>query len=941
MITKDTITMVFGAAQIGDIAQRLFPELKKKGQNLTGNCPFHQEKTASFAVSPSKNIYKCFGCGVGGGPIDLVMRTGKSFPDAIRYIAGLYGIEVKEDHTAKPDPEHDKKNELAATAASLSAHFAIGKKEDNPGRKYFMDRGFSAETIDEFQIGYCDGSAPELISPELLREIGATNEKGNLIFYKRATLPILDHMGRVVAFAGRKTDEKEKELPKYINSPDTPIYRKGKTLFNLHKARPYINQTMTVYIVEGYADVMAAWQMGVRNVVGLCGTALTADHLAVLNRFQSPRQLKFILAMDNETDPTQKGYKPQVAKAMYSALLQLLPMGEVQIVVYPSKCKDVGDMLTRGINLSEVQKVDAITQWVYQKFNADWVKTASPVEIAEGQEQVAQLIASVSRDNVRDVYINNLATSAHLTPKKLEEQTRLLRTEAENKRQNEEAEEHRYIKILDDYYERQAAPDLVAGSCTTVYVKRSVKELRTEGIRVGSIPRFHNWITEPEHLNYRRVIQFEHEDTEYRFFNRYQPLPYLAKPFDLPDEFAKDPMGFDYTKIQEIGNCARFFRHIANNAENGPWMETVLWDWAALLYTKPNQRQRAIALVSAEEGTGKSTFINLFLTMFGQNATKTEAARIAGKFNAQMADKILVAVEETKDEKGQIENILKDFITGFQKVVERKFADSQTITSFEKYIFASNHEDSFMKVGTTTTRFIVLKINSIPEGDRDKDFEQKLYREIPYLMHFLKVRGALLPGEDRLYHAQKYVENNALAKLRQASKDVVVQNMEELFSQIFLRCEFTEPTICWNTEYLSRMMQRYGGKMYEQKTPNYFQKVAVTDLRCFQQQTPGRFQICELEGTQSDNFLVSATWTYTMVSSKGRYIEFPIWKFVTPADVIENYEPGRIATLRMKIGEGLDRLTARYGEEPKTFFNTLTDLLATQKQLQEEEALPF
>lgn len=188
----------------------------------------------------------------------------------------------------------------------------------------------------------------------------------------------------------------------------------------------------------------------------------------------------------------------------------------------------------------------------------------------------------------------------------------------------------------------------------------------------------------------------------------------------------------------------------------------------------------ALALVSQDEGTGKSTFINLALKLFGQNATKTDASRIGANFNAQMSGRVFVGVEETKDEKGKIENILKDLITGFEMTIERKHRDAEVEEMFVKFCFASNHEDSFMKVGTATTRFFVMRVNAIT--DKDPAYEDKLYREIPYLMYFIQKRGVLYnqgKAKDRLFFEPKDYENEALLKLRQASKDVVQQNLEE------------------------------------------------------------------------------------------------------------------------------------------------------------------
>lgn len=892
MISRDSILNCIATANIEDIVRGEGIDLKKAGTNLKGCCPFHDEKTPSFSVSPAKNIYKCFGCGKGGGPVNFLMERGKTFPEAIQAIAQRYSIELEFSSNGAA-MDDDNSPVLRAAAETVKAHFLTAEKD--PTEKYWTARGFTAETIAEFQLGYCDGSKPNHIPDEVLKDCGLLNEKGNLQLFKRAIIPVHDRMGRVVSFAGRALDDKQE--PKYLNGPDTDIYSKSGNLFNLHRATPYIRQKQELWIVEGYADVMACWQMGVRNVIGLSGLYLSDWQLGQIKKFNGDKALTLYLCIDNQVFGSQA--QTNVRKAFEKLLYTLTEIGEVKTVHYPNNAKDAADLMKAGMKITELTRDDAVSRWISDLFTEDWLKKASPVEIADQQDKTARLLAQVKRQNVLDIYINNLAERAQMSPKKLEEAVKNYRTKSRQEEENKKHSEYRYIKVLDDYYERSVDYNIITGATNVVYRRRKATELRFEGVQLGIIPRFANWITVPDHLNYKRVIEVNHEGTGFRFFNEYHPLPYKPLPFDLPEGFLKSPETFDMEQIPEVANIARFIKHLTDSDRYGNRYTSLLWDWLAICYLHPKQRLPALALVSTEEGTGKSTWIQLCMQIFGQNATKTDAMRIAGNFNAQMAGKILICVEETKDEKGDIENKLKDLITSFEKVVEVKHQDARVVQSFDKFIFASNHPDSFMKVGSQTTRFFVLQVPKI--SGKVHDFEQVLYREIPYLLYLLEKRGVLTPQADRLWFDPKLLENEALLRLRQASKDVVVQNMEELLQNIFLRCEITDPVIRFNSEYVTKLMQLYGGKMYEQKTPNYFSKVATTDLRCRQSEYPGKFDLVFIKTLHESGGITAGTWSYETQKSSGRYIEFPIWKFLPAADVVRNFTQKQVNELYEKL----------------------------------------
>lgn len=909
-----------------------FIELKRAGTALKACCPFHGERTPSFTVSPTRGTFKCFGCSKGGDSITFVMEHAKkSYPDALRYLAQKYGIPVEESAQTDRSEKSDKRGEIRATLAALQAHLSAekpGAKEPSPGRAYWLKRGFTEATVDLYGIGYCSEVSAPLIAAESLQAAGVANDKGNLSYYKRATLPIHDHRGNIVSMVGRSLEPTDKG-DKYLNGRTVEgVYEKGKYLFNLHRAHRAIEASREIWIVEGYADSMALTQLGKPQNVALCGVELSDAHLAVLKQYNGTRPLRFMLGLDNQKAeierkdwPTDK--KEAAVRAWeekhWGMVGKLLAIGEVRLVEWPKGCKDAGEIVERSLNFSLTKNEDAIEAYINSVISKAWQETASPIEKSEFQERVAAMISKVEKDSARDIYINKLCNLLEMPSKRLEEMVKKARSKGKVEEQQGPTKEPTFIKVADEYRQRIARKDPKSGQVTIGYEARKVGELKEEfgsGF-VKNIPRFHGWVTEPSHTEYSRTISYTHENVLYRFFNRYQPPPYQPKPFDIPDAYKAAPMTFDMEDIPEIRHSAKFLKHLFRSDRE----LNVAVDMIALKWLSPRTKVRSLALVSSEEGTGKSTFIDWMLKIFGQNSTKTEIQRMTDNFNSLMSGRVVVGIEETKDEKGNVENRLKDMITGYETVTRRMYQEAVVEENFTWYIFASNHEDSFMKVGATTTRFFVVKVNPL-EGI-DPDFADKLYREIPYFLYFLEKRGALYPKEDRLWHRQELVENDALVKLRQSSKDIVQQNMEELVQSIFLRCELALPYIRYSSEYLKVLMQGWGGRLYEQKTPNYFYKVATTDLRCVYKDKPTTFSLIELSNLHHADFLTQTTWDYKVSRPKARFIEFPIFRFCTPGDVATNYPLEKAQNLITVMESDMAYITSTYGQQPVAWLESL------------------
>ena len=937
MITNaDTIKE---AARIEDVVGD-FVTLKQKGTNLMACCPFHSERTPSFAVNPARGIFKCFGCGKGGDAITFLRESGIEYPDALRYIAKKYGVEIQESANGQSDPEMSKKTQLRATASVLQAHLAMSEADTTPGLKYWLERGFKQETLDEFGIGYCDGSKPLHVSYAELSDVGAINDKGNLIFYRRSTIPLHDRNGNVIGWAGRSIEQDDTKA-KYINSPNTLIYNKSTHLFNLHRAAKSIRTRQEVWLVEGYADVMAAWQNGMTNVVGLCGTALTDAHVNQLRRFNGDQPLRIVLALDNETtktgdDEAARTYKASVALAYYTAMEKLLALGEVVRFIYPkpkgkARPKDICDVVMQGSDLDACEKREALEDYVERKLAEDeWKEKASPVQKADFQEHVARLLSKVKRDSVRDVYIKRLYELLELTPKKFGDL--VAKYSEKDGEVAYDILDHEYIIIKDEIRQRYPHFDEKTKEISWRYqtLKKSTVTDQFGTAFLKTLPRFTKAIIEPEHINYQRTSQIETALGTYNFFNDYEPLAFTAKPFNLPTGFIENPYGYDYTTIPEIKNIATLMKHIFDSGKNcvGDDYLQIAWDWLAIMYLHPKERLPAIGLVSKEEGTGKSTLINVFAKFFGSNTTKIDSSRIAAKFNALMGGKVLVYCEETKDDRGQMENILKDLITGFEAVIEKKFGDAEVVPTFCKFLFASNHPDTFMKIGTKSTRFFVNEIKAIPPEKKIGNFEELCYMEIPYLAYFLQKRGVMVPYEDRLWFKPERYENEALNRLRHMSKDNVERNIEDLMEKIFLNVTPVNPILSFTSGDIMKMMIAYAGRSYESKTVNYFQDVCVRIGCAYTKST--RRKVYKVEGLYPGGN-VEATLSEDAV--QGKFLEFPIWKFCAPEQVQEFYSAEKFALLV----SSLER--AALSGDAHHWFETLKSL--TTAPVLEGEEIPF
>ena len=338
MIPHDTISQIFDTARVEEVVGD-FVALKRRGSNLTGLCPFHNERTPSFHVSPTKGIYKCFGCGKAGNSVNFVMEHEKfTYPEALRYLAKKYNIEIVEEaETAEQVAEKSAREGLMAItdfAAKFFADQLFNTDEGlSVGLSYFHGRSFGDDTIREFQLGYSpeewDAFSKYALkngySTDMLEKSGLSISKDGRLYDRfrgRVMFPIHSQAGRVIGFGGRIMTS-DKTRPKYVNSPESEIYNKSKVLYGISFAKHSIAANDVCFLVEGYTDVISMYRAGVQNVVSSSGTSLTVDQIRLIKRYTP----NITILYDGD---------PAGIKASFRGIDMILEQGmNVKVVLFP------------------------------------------------------------------------------------------------------------------------------------------------------------------------------------------------------------------------------------------------------------------------------------------------------------------------------------------------------------------------------------------------------------------------------------------------------------------------------------------------------------------------------------------------------------------------------------------------------------------------------
>lgn len=433
MIPQDTVNRILDSAQIVDVVGD-FVTLKKRGANYIACCPFHNEKTPSFSVSPSKGIFKCFGCGKSGTAVGFVMEhESLSYVEALKYLARKYHIEVVEKEETAEDIAQRQKNESLLLVSEFAGKFFQDSLQTPEGQtiayQYFRSRGLEDETIRKYGLGWAPLSRKALSTAardagykeEFLMETGLAvkYDDGRLVdrFYDRVMFPIHSVSGRIIAFGGR-TLKTDKSVAKYVNSPETEIYVKSRSLYGIYFAKSEISKRDKCILVEGYLDVLSMHQLGITNVVASSGTSLTVDQIRMIHKFT-----------DNVTI-IYDGDGAGIHAALRGIDLILKEGMNVKVVLLPDG-QDPDDF-ARKHTLEEVQDHIAMNERDFIGFKADLLLDEAgndPLKRAQLINDVADSVALMPDPVKRAVYVRTCAGKFEIDEKILLE--RISRKRAE------------------------------------------------------------------------------------------------------------------------------------------------------------------------------------------------------------------------------------------------------------------------------------------------------------------------------------------------------------------------------------------------------------------------------------------------------------------------------------------------------------------------------
>ena len=407
MISNKTKQQIIEATKVEDVVGE-FVSLRKRGINLTGLCPFHHEKSPSFAVNPTRNIYKCFGCGKGGDGITFLMEhENMSFPDALRWLAKKYNIEIEETQlTAEMIAEQQQEASLYIVNEFAKDFYANQLFNTDEGKSialpYFKKRGLSEETIRLFGLGYATDAKDALVKSaqtggyniELLKKTGLSSKEGNRDFFRsRVMFSIYNMSGKIAAFAGR-TMSADKTIPKYVNSPETEIYVKNKILYGIFQGKQAIRKLDECILVEGYMDVISLFQSGIQHVVASSGTALTDGQIQLIRR--QTNNLTLIYDADSAGfNAAVKGFAMALREGMNVRIVQL-PPGEDPDSFVQTNGKDATEAYIRT---NEKDIVLFLAEKRMKEVGNDPIRKSALVR------EISEIIAQCPDAVRRDIYI--------------------------------------------------------------------------------------------------------------------------------------------------------------------------------------------------------------------------------------------------------------------------------------------------------------------------------------------------------------------------------------------------------------------------------------------------------------------------------------------------------------------------------------------------------
>lgn len=415
MIDRQTIERIKDAANIVEVVSE-FVTLRKSGANYKGLCPFHDEKTPSFMVSPSRGTCHCFGCGKGGNAVSFIMEHEQmTYPEALRWLANKYHIEIQERELSDAEKREQSERESMFIVNEWAAQYFADILHNNVdgiavGLQYFRSRGFRDDTIRKFQLGFdfpdrqafARAALSKGYKEEFLLKTGICykTDRGELIdrYAGRVIFPWIGISGKVVGFGGRLLDSRTKGVnQKYVNSPDSDIYHKDRELYGLYQAKKAIAKEDRVFMVEGYTDVISMHQCGIENVVANSGTALSTHQIHILHRFTSNITLLY------------DGDAAGIHAAMRGTDMLLSEGMNLKVMLLPDG--DDPDSFARKHTAADFRKYIEEHQTDFIQFKTGLLlnNESDPLKRSEAINSIVQSIALVQNPVLRDTYIHDCA----------------------------------------------------------------------------------------------------------------------------------------------------------------------------------------------------------------------------------------------------------------------------------------------------------------------------------------------------------------------------------------------------------------------------------------------------------------------------------------------------------------------------------------------------
>ncbi|MDQ3110627.1 MAG: DNA primase [Bacteroidota bacterium] len=464
MIPKETVDRIFDTARIDEVVGE-FVSLKKRGGNMIGLCPFHNEKTPSFNVSPARGIYKCFGCAKGGNSVNFVMEHEHiTYPEALRWLAKKYNIEIAEEEVSSEQQAKDNEREsLFLVSAFAAKHFTKNLHETEEGKaialSYFKERGMRQDIIEKFQLGYSpdvwrnltDAAVAAGYKLEYLVKAGLViqNEEDKTKYFDRfkgrVMFPVHNASGRILAFGGR-TLKTDKKVAKYINSPETEIYHKSNVLYGLYFAKKQIIAEDVCYLVEGYTDVTSMHQAGIENVVASSGTALTVEQIRLIRRYTNNITILY--------DGDAAGIK-----ASFRGIDLILEEGmNVRVLLFPDN--DDPDSYSKKVSSDELKRFIRENTKDFIRFKTELLSEDvgnDPIKKAGLIRDIVESIALIPDAITRSVFVKDCSRILDIEEQTLLNELNKFRRTNYGKKQNDAAKQKTASQFTEGFSEDIAA----------------------------------------------------------------------------------------------------------------------------------------------------------------------------------------------------------------------------------------------------------------------------------------------------------------------------------------------------------------------------------------------------------------------------------------------------------------------------------------------------